>query len=82
MARTKGAKNKVKVATVKFLVVWSDPQCELFDTMESAKSRVEELINDDGEDANYIYIFPVSDAFKVQATVLTEKVGINSVELG
>lgn len=81
MARTKGSKNKVKKETVKYLVVWDDPMCELFNTMESAKSKVQDLINDDGEDADGIYIFPVSDAFKVKLDVSTEKVGINSVTL-
>lgn len=82
MARTKGSKNKVKKAsTGRFLVVWGDPQCELFDTMEEAKEKVNELINDYGEDAGYIYIFPVSEAFSVKATVLTEKVDINKVSL-
>lgn len=80
MARTKGSKNKPKL-TVKYLVVWGDPQCQLYDTMEEAKEQVRVLVDEDGEDSTYIYIFPVSEAFKVQTTVETTKVGINSVEL-
>lgn len=82
MARTKGAKNKIKTPVTKYLVVWGDLICEMFDTMGQAKEKVNELINYDGEEAEYIYIFPVSDAFKVNTAVLTEKVNITKVTLG
>lgn len=68
----------------KYVLVYDDPQCELFDTKAEAEERAEELISGDGfdsTDADTIRILEVTKAWTVSQTKITTKeVSLNKLD--